>query len=148
MAARRFDGAITTPDLGGEPTDQTVLPVPERPGRPVLVEIASAILIIGAGTSLLGTVGYQIGGGDSGSIGAVFVGFDILTIMVGVLIRSGRAWLLGVNLVAVALFLELTALPSGIAFVLAAFDSIALFALIRHREWFDWRPPEPARPAR
>ncbi len=147
MASRRFDGAITTPDEAREPTDQTVLPEPARPRRPVLIEIAAAILIIGALMSFVGTVGYQVGGGDVGPIGVLVLGLNLLTVVVGFLIRGGRAWVLAINVVAIALFLELTALPSGLAFILATLDSIVLFALFRHRGWFDWRPPEPMRPA-
>ena len=53
---------------------------------------------------------------------------------------------LDLNVVAIALFIELTALPSGVAIVFAGLDAIVLAALIRHRAWFDpaaW-PLEPA----
>ncbi len=66
----------------------------------------------------------------------------MLTLIVGLLVRAGRAWLLDVNVVAVILFLEVTALPSPVAIVFALLDAIVLFALIRHRSWFE--PAEPA----
>lgn len=40
------------------------------------------------------------------------------------------------------LFLEVTALPSPVAIVFALLDAVVLFALIRHRSWFE--PAEPA----
>jgi hypothetical protein len=142
MANRRFDGAITTPADSGEIGDQTVIPTPERPRRPLLLEGSSAVLIVGGLTSILGTIGYQVGGGDTGALGLLILALDILTIMVGVLIRMGRAWVFAINVVAIALFLELTALPSAFAIVFVVLDSIVLFALFRHRGWFYWQPPD------
>jgi hypothetical protein len=153
MASRRFEGAVTTPADSGEIADQSIVPVPDRPPRPLALEASAAILIIGGLTSILGTIGYQIGGGDTGMLGLVILALDILTVMVGVLIRMGRAWVFAINVVAIALFLELTALPSAFAIVFVVLDTLVLFSLFRHRGWFDWKPPaapdppEPAEPA-
>jgi len=71
-------------------------------------------------------------------------GLSVLTIVIGLLVRAGRAWIVCVGVVAVILFLDLTAIPSGSVFaiIFAIFDGIAFVALIRHRAWFQWQPPE------
>jgi hypothetical protein len=143
MASRRFEGAVTTPADSGEIGDQTIVPTPERPSRPLALEASAAVLIIGGFTSILGTVGYQVGGGDTGMIGLLILALNILTVMVGIFIRMGRAWVFSINVVAIALFLELTALPSAFAIVFVVLDSLVLLSLFRHRGWFYWEPPEP-----
>lgn len=145
MASRRFEGAVTTPADSGEIPDSTLAPVPERPHRPILIELSAAILIIGGITGLLGTVGYQLSGGSSGGvIGLLVLALNILTVVVGGLIRAGRAWVLAINVVAIALFLEVTALPATFAIIYVVLDSIVLYALFRHRGWFFWRPEDAA----
>jgi hypothetical protein len=66
----------------------------------------------------------------------------VLTIVIGLLVRRGQAWLLCINVVAVLLFVELTAIPGGsaTAAVLAVLDAFVFVALSRNRDWFDWRP--------
>ena len=138
MARRRFEGAITTPDDGE--LDSSQVPLPERPPRPVSIEFASAILIVGGITSAIGSLLYTASGADTGIIGAIIVVLDVLTVVVGILIRRGRAWILAINVVAVALFLEITALPAGFAVMFTILDGLVLLSLFRNRAWFDWRP--------
>ena len=146
--SRRFDGAITTPD---EPRDSSTPPPPDRPRRPILLEIASAILIVGGMTSLVGSCSAviypQIEAPPTSPLLAVFLAINLLTIIVGLLVRAGRAWILCINVVAVALFLELTALTTGsaVALLFVVLEAVVLYALFRHRWWFDWRPPEEER---
>jgi hypothetical protein len=144
MPEGRFAGAITTPDQSGEPADGSIMPGPPRPGRPPLIELAGALLIIGGLTSTIGTLG-TIGTleADLGLIDGLLLGLAILTVVVGFLVRAGRAWVFDVNVVAVVLFLELTALPSASAILFATIDAIVLIALIRHRRWFDRTNPAP-----
>lgn len=136
MARPRFEGAITTPEAGGEIGDQSIVPPTTRPARPILVELAAAILIVGGLTSLIGSLAAP------GILAILLVGLNVGMVVLGVLIRRGQAWLIAVNVVAVALFLELTALPSAFAIVFAVLDAVVLVALIRHRAWFDWRPDD------
>jgi hypothetical protein len=131
MSSPRFEGAVTTPD---EVPDQTVVPPPERPRRPILIEIASAILIVGGLTGFAGVLSV------TGPLQVLVLTINLLTIVVGVLIRSGRAWVLALNVVVIAIFLELTALGTTFGIVYLILDSIVLFALLRHRPWFDWSP--------
>lgn len=137
MVDRRFEGALTGPEESGEPRDASVVPAPVRARRPVLLELAAAILVVGGLTGLLGTVATL--DPASGALDVLFTGLAVLTVVVGLLVRAGRAWILDVNVVAVALFVEATALPSAVAVLFVALDTIVLFALIRHRAWFE--PP-------
>lgn len=134
VASRRFDGAITTPEHGAPERDSSMVPAPGRRPRPLLLEFAAASLVVGGLTGVLGVVGSS--GPPTPELDALFVGLDIVTIVVGLLVRAGRAWSLAINVVAVVLFLELMALPSPFAVVFSAIDTIVLFALIRHRAWF------------
>lgn len=145
----RFEGAVTGP-ADGAPRDASLVPAPVRGRRPPLIELAAAILIVGGTTSLLGVLGTLDPATEL--LDLVFIGLALATIVVGLLVRAGRAWLLDINLAAIILFLELTALPSGVAIVFAALDAIVLVALFRHRSWFDppaamAEVPEPAAPA-
>ncbi len=144
MADRRFEGALTGPAAGGEPLDASIVPAPARPRRPVLIELGAAILIVGGLTGLLGT--FTTLDPASGPLDLLFAGLALLTVVVGLLVRLGRAWILDLNVVAVALFVEATALPSAVAVVFVALDTVVLFALIRHRTWFD-RAVVPLQPA-
>jgi hypothetical protein len=118
--SQRFEGATTTPD--DEIPDSSVVPEPERPPRPVLVELGSAILIVGGFTAILGWLGAQIAGAtipaDAGLLPAI---------------------------VAVAIFLYLSAFPNPMAVFFGFLDTIVFFGLIRHRAWFEWKPPEASR---
>ena len=143
---RRFDGAITVPE---EATDSNVVPVAQRPPRPVSIEIASAILVVGGLVAIVGTVAAVLGldpaAADPGAqpVIALILALNVLTIVIGLLVRAGLAWLLCINVVAVLLFVELTAVPSGstTAAVLAILDAFVFVALSRNRGWFDWHPP-------
>jgi hypothetical protein len=138
----RFEGATTTPD--DEIPDWSVIPEAERPPRPILVELGSAILVVGGLTAIIGWLGAQVAGvgipADAGLLPAVVVGLNVVAIATGVLIRSGRYWRLCVNIVAVAIFLYLTAFPNPMAVFFGFLDTIVFFGLIRHRAWFEWKP--------
>ena len=113
-----------------------------------IFEVAAAILIVGALTAIVGTLASTAFGGTAasepgaGPIVALVLGLDALTLTVGILVRSGRAWLACINTVAILLFIELTAVPSGnaVAGLLAVLDGFVFVRLARQRAWFDWRP--------
>jgi hypothetical protein len=142
---RRFDGAITTP---ADEADSTHLPAATRPPRPASIEISAAILLVGGVLATIGTL--EVAGtavdirapGAGLLVGLLFI-LNVSTVIVGLLVRQGMAWILCINVVAVALFVELTAVPAGSAFAagLAALDAFVFVALLRNRAWFDWRPP-------
>ncbi|HET7167880.1 MAG TPA: hypothetical protein VFI69_01645 [Candidatus Limnocylindrales bacterium] len=138
-ADRRFDGAITRPGAGAEPADASIVPAPTRPRRPLLIETAAAILIVGGLTSILGSLGTL--DPATGVLDVLFILLAVLTVIVGLLVRAGRWWILDINIVAVVLFLEATALPSAVAIIFVTLDTIVLYALIRHRAWFERADP-------
>jgi hypothetical protein len=142
---RRFDGAITTPT---DEQDSMRPPAATRPPRPLSLEVSAAILIVGGLLATIGTLATERGDGGmlgaaAGPIIALLIVLNLLPVIVGVLVRRGVAWILCINVVAIALFVELTAVPSGGAFAagLAALDAFVFIALLRNRAWFDWRPP-------
>jgi len=142
----RFDGAITTNE--DEPLDSSIAPAPERPARPVLVELASAILIVGGITAIMGGIVSQLFGpslpAGAGLLPVVLIGLNIVTIVTGVLIRNGRYWRVCINIVAITMFLYLTAFPNPIATFYLVLDTVVFYALIRHRAWFEWDPASTA----
>jgi hypothetical protein len=80
-------------------------------------------------------------GGISTGLGGVIISvLNVLMIATGILLRRARGWRLGLNVAAIALFIELTLLPSAFGVLFAFMDAIVLYALIRHRAWFLWTP--------
>jgi hypothetical protein len=137
MPDRRFEGALTLPDAPDAVGDGSIEPLPPEPARPAVLELAAAILIVGGMTSILSSVATIARLGDgTGPLDLALLGLPAATIVVGLLIRVGRAWVLAINVVAIVLFVELSALPAVSALVFAALDTIVLWALIRHRAWF------------
>jgi lysylphosphatidylglycerol synthetase-like protein (DUF2156 family) len=110
--------------------------------RPWLIELASAILIVGGLQSVLTIPDPFVPG--AGIVPVLLLGLAVLTIVVGILVRAGRAWPLALNVTAVVLFLEATALPSPFAIVFLILDAIVFIALVRERAWFERRRPAPA----
>lgn len=109
--------------------------------RPVLVEIASALLIVGGAINLLLSVDALLhlsqGGTDIAVLVVITIALSTLTLALGLAVRFGRGWLVTVNVVAVVAFLELLAAnPLGIFF--GALDVIVVLALVRERPWFEW----------
>jgi hypothetical protein len=110
------------------------------------VELATALVIVSGAVSVLISVEAFARMNQLGSAGTQLtlpsIAIGLATIVLGVLLRYGRAWLVGVNVLAVAGFLELlSGAPIGIVF--GALDAIAVVVLMVHRPWFAWRPGEP-----
>ena len=129
------------------------MPAAERPRRPTSIEASGAILIVGGLVGIVGTIGSALGvdpaAADPGArpVIAVIMALNLLTIVVGLLVRRGQFWIVCINVVAVLLFVELTAVPGGsvTAALLAALDAFVFVALSRNRAWFEWQPRrEPA----
>ena len=113
----------------------------ERPPRPRLVELASAILVIGS--FLDGVLSFEGMLTATTQEARLFATVSVLVaaglIALGILIRGGRAWLLTLNVVAVAAFLELQSVTLGGIFA-AMIDMVVVGILLRHRAWFQWTP--------
>ena len=119
-------------------------PLP-RPARPGAVELAAALLIVGGA---LGVIGFFVAGapeaGGLEAISLVTLGLNLAQIVVGLLLRVGRLWLIAVNYVTVLAFLDLLASgASPIALMLAAAEIIVIVILFAQRPWFQamraWR---------
>lgn len=125
-----FDGAL---DPAPEPSE------PTAPSRPATIELAAAILVVGGVISLVGALSALIGavsGGDPflGLTVALAVG----SIVVGLLTRLGRAWIVAVNYVAVLGFLDLLASgASPLSLMLGLADILVLVILFARKPWFD-----------
>jgi len=116
----------------------------DRPRRPAAVELAAAILVVGGFISILTSIqaiGHLIGTGESVDvIGPLDIAIGVAILVLGLLVRAGRAWLVTINVVAVLGFLELTSVTvAGI--VLGALDVLVVIILAAERPWFQWRPP-------
>ena len=116
-----------------------------RPPRPPLVELAAAILIVGGTIGLVGALtAPTLPTGSEGFL-ALTVALDVGSIVVGVLVRTGRLWIVDVNYVAVLGFLDLVSAASGspIALVLGVTNVLAVVILVANKPWFDamadWR---------
>jgi hypothetical protein len=116
------------------------------PGRPALVELAAALLIVVGVVGLLGALNASRSlPAGSEALLALTVLLDVGTVVAGVLVRTGRLWILAVNYVAVLAFLDLVAATGGspLALVLGVVNVSVVVILIAHKPWFDaiaaWR---------
>lgn len=114
-----------------------------RPPRPTAVELATAIVIVSGAVSVLISVEAFARMNELGSAGTELtlpsLAIGLAMVALGILLRSGRAWLVGVNVLAIAGFLELiSGAPIGIVF--GMLDAIAVVVLMVYRPWFTWRP--------
>ena len=109
--------------------------------RPVLVELASAILVIGGAINLLLSVDVLLRlaqqGNDIGPLTLITIALATLVLGLGLAVRFGRAWLVTVNIVAVLGFLELLS-QTSIGLFFGVLDVVVVLALVRERPWFDW----------
>jgi hypothetical protein len=130
-------------ELGGAAPDALVRP--PRPARPGLVELAAALLIVGG---VLGVIGFFAGSAPEpdplGPLSLLTLVLNLAQIAVGVALRFGRLWILGVNYVAVLAFLDLLASgASPLALMLAIAEIVVVAILFLKRPWFDamrdWR---------
>jgi hypothetical protein len=133
----------------GEPAAADEAPAQRRAfrPRPVLVEAASAILVVGGAVNLLLSVDVLIklaqGGTEIAVLTLITIALATLNLALGLAIRFGRGWLVTLNVVAVFGFLELlSATPVGLFF--GALDVLVVLGLAREKPWFDWMAAERA----
>lgn len=128
------------------------LPAEERGPRPVAIELAAALLIVSGVVQLIGAIGVieTLPAGAEGLL-AISIALDVGSIVAGLLVRTGRLWLLVVNYVAVLGFLDVLRITaSPIAVILTTIDFVVLYVLFTNRPWFQrptaGEPPEPPEP--
>ena len=118
---------------------------PVRPRRPLLVELASAFLIVNgllstsASANIVMKMGETPGVGDPGILLLITLAIGISTLVLGILIRFARAWIVALNVAAVAGYLELTA-GSQPGMIVGLLDVFVVLALLMTRPWFTWSP--------
>jgi hypothetical protein len=126
---------------------------PARPPRPVLVELATAILVIGGALGFVTSIEAMSRMADLGTLEisvaslSFFIGAS--SVVLGLLLRTGRAWLFGVNLIAIAGFLELIS-GTVVGLLYGALDVFVVLALVATRDWFrqPLTPPTASPPTR
>jgi hypothetical protein len=110
-----------------------------RAPRPVLVELATAMLIVAGVLSVLTSIEAVAQMADRGavepSVALLSVAIGLASVVLGLLLRTGRAWLVGVNLAAIAGFLELTS-GSVVGLLYGLLDVFVVLALVWSRGWF------------
>ncbi len=127
---------------------------PERPRRPAGVELAAAIMIVSGAVSTLVSIQAAMTLAAEGALDeplvVVSIAIGVATVVLGLLVRAGRAWLVALNVAAVAGFLELiSGSPAGLLF--GALDIVVVALLMRDRPWFtgaDEQDDEPGEPGR
>ena len=112
---------------------------PARPPRPIGVELAAAIMIITGAMSTLISIEAAASFASEGTLdeplAALSIALGIAFVVLGVLVRTGRAWLVALNVAAVAGFLELlSGSAQGVLF--GALDVLVVVLLLRDRPWF------------
>lgn len=134
----------------GDPADPD-RDAPARPDRPGLIELAAALLIVGGVLGLIG-VGAAVDDLPAGIEAFVLAtaALDVGVIVIGILVRFGRAWIVAVNYVAVLGFLDLLAAQSsGLSLIRGVIDIGVVIVLVQHRPWFEamarWRKRSAAR---
>jgi hypothetical protein len=111
----------------------------ERPARPVAVEFAAAVLIIGG---MVGLIERLAAAPDFADRPGVAIGLalstllDLVLIVVGLVVRSGRGWVIAINVLAVATFVYLTAGLNPVALFFAAVYGAVFALVLANRPWF------------
>jgi uncharacterized membrane protein len=120
--------------------EEPAVELPPAP-RPAPIELAAAILIVGGVLGVVGAVAAAPGlPPGTEAVLALTVVLDIGSVVIGLLIRMARAWVVAVNYVAVLGFLDLMAAGgSGLALILGVADVFVVVLLFVHKPWFDAR---------
>ena len=117
------------------------------PPRPAAIDLAAAILVFGGllGFSQLMVGDYVLTGSLPAKdpiLGVAFIAYGVAVVL-GLVIRTGRAWLPALNfaLLAALLYLPAAGRPTVLALVLGHAGAAVL--LVRNRRWFSavtaWR---------
>lgn len=118
-----------------------------RPNRPALIELAAALLIVAGVLGLISLLAPDPRRPEGlEGLALLTIALNFLQIVVGILVRMGRLWIIDVNYVAVLGFLDLAgASGSTLALLLGVTELGILAVLFAYRSWFDDRWAEPKR---
>jgi hypothetical protein len=107
------------------------------------VELAAAILIVNGALSAITSLEVVSRLADQGTASAPIALLSFVigigSVVLGILVRYGAAWLVAVNVVAVAGFLEVSS-GTALGLLFGILDVVVLLALFRERPWFTWSP--------
>lgn len=138
--SEHVEGVITSVE---EQPDPPTAPAVDRPPRPEMIEVGAAILIVAGITATFGVVISQLANVPvSGLIPAVGLVMQVVAIAAGILVHRGRRWRFCINVVVIEVLIYTSAFPNPIALFYVLLYAIVVYALLKHRAWFDWRPPE------
>ncbi|HZM73412.1 MAG TPA: hypothetical protein VFC71_08525 [Candidatus Polarisedimenticolia bacterium] len=113
------------------------------PRRPLLVEFGTAVLVVGGAFGVLQKVFTPLIAATAfDPLFAFLFALDAVSVIAGIVLRTGRSWIPAANVAAVYAFLHLaTQTPTGVA--LTAVFLAVVVACFASREWFDamrdWR---------
>ena len=125
---------------------------PIRPDRPGAIELGAALLIV---SGALGIIGLFAGGASEPTwlraVAVLTLSLNTAQVILGILIRVGRLWIVSVNYAAVLGFLDLSAAGvSPLALMLGLADVVVVVILVLNKPWFDalgrWRSAQPLTP--
>jgi hypothetical protein len=129
--------------------EQPEAPAP-RPSRPPAIELAAAILVVGGVIGLVGALLRDASAGPASSDPFLLLtlALNAGSVVVGLLVRFGRLWILAVNYVAVLGFLDLLAAgASPLALMLGLAEIVVVVIVFSKKPWFDamgrWRATRP-----
>ena len=133
--------ARATDPRDDQPPDQPSGPIRADWRRPVLIELVSALLVVGGAVNLLLSIQVLLilarQGTPIGALAAITIALATASLAMGIAIRFGRGWIVTINVAAVLGFLELlSGDPVGLTF--GAIDVFIVIALAREKPWFDW----------
>ena len=137
--------ADETPEADAATADDGGASEAQTSPRPVLVEVASALLIVGGITAVVGWLGALLLGvialdtapqATAGLPAVIYLGLNLVAVATGLTIRRGRHWRLCINVVAFSIVVYLTEIGRPIALFFLTLDLVAFYALVQHRAWF------------
>ena len=110
------------------------------PPRPAAIDLAAAILVFGGlfGFSQLVVGDYVLTGSLPAKdpiVGVAFIAYAA-SVVLGVVIRMGRAWLPALNFALIVALLYLPAAGRPLVLVLVVGHALAAVILVRQRGWF------------
>jgi hypothetical protein len=119
--------------------DETITPA--RPPRPTAIDFASTVFIVSGVFRLLAVALALAAPPDKNLV--LLPGYVVAeaviqgaAIVLGILIRYGRGWLVAANFAAVIAFIQLLSLVGVVSLAFGLLFAIAFVAIFRNRPWF------------
>lgn len=144
--ARRRTSAATDPDRDLRFPDHAAAEEPDRPDRPASIELAAALVLVNA---IFRLVVIALAATQDPPVAPIAplellveLALQIGLVVVSLLVRAGRAWVVAINVLAVVAFVQAFGL-SAVGLSFALLYGLAFILVFRARAWFDamtrWR---------